>query len=114
MAKKRARRKDGLVYSTDPDFLSEPEAEESEQVLPGEQEIKITLDNRHRGGKTVTLMTGFDLSDERLSDLSKQLKDHCGTGGSFKDQSILLQGDHRDKALRWMRKKGFTKTVRKG
>lgn len=110
MAKKRGTGKGGLVYSTDPNFVPYQEEEESKEMPFGEQAIRITLDRKHRGGKTVTLISGFEMPDDPLSGLSKELKSFCGTGGSSKDHEILLQGDHRDKALKWLQKKGFKKT----
>ena len=41
-------------------------------------------------------ISGFDLDDKALNLLSKQLKQHCGTGGSDKDSVLIIQGDHRD------------------
>ena len=44
-------------------------------------------------GKTVTTITGFDLDDKTLNLLSKQLKQHCGKGGSVKDEMVIIQED---------------------
>lgn len=58
--------------------------------------IRIRREVKGRKGKTVTTITGFDLDDKALNLLSKQLKQHCGTGGSVKDGAVIIQGDHRD------------------
>jgi translation initiation factor 1 len=58
--------------------------------------IRIRREVKGRKGKTVTTISGFLLSDNDLNLLSKQLKRHCGTGGSFKDGVVIIQGDHRD------------------
>jgi translation initiation factor 1 len=45
----------------------------------------------------VTIISGFDLNGIGLGLLAKQLKQHCGAGGSVKDGLIIIQGDHREK-----------------
>jgi translation initiation factor 1 len=97
-----------LVYSTDPNFkLEEEEQEEQETLLPEEQKIKIKLEKKHRGGKTVTLIENFVGTDADKEELGKKLKTSCGTGGSVKDGEILVQGDNRDKVLQWLLKNGY-------
>lgn len=98
----------GIVYSTDPGFALPQEQEaQPELVPPARQPLRVRLDNRHRGGKTVTLVEGFTGPDADLDRLGKLLKNHCGVGGSVKDSLIILQGDHRDKALQWLKKNGY-------
>jgi translation initiation factor 1 len=97
-----------LVYSTDPNFkLEEEQQEEQETLLPEEQKIKIKLEKKHRGGKTVTLIENFVGTDADKEELGKKLKTSCGTGGSVKDGEILVQGDNRDKVLQWLLKNGY-------
>jgi translation initiation factor 1 len=97
-----------LVYSTDPNFkLEEEDSVEQETLLPEEQKIKIKLEKKHRGGKTVTLIENFVGTDADKEELGKKLKTSCGTGGSVKDGEILVQGDNRDKVLQWLLKNGY-------
>jgi translation initiation factor 1 len=97
-----------LVYSTDPNFkLEEEQQEEQETLLPEEQKIKIKLEKKHRGGKTVTLIENFVGTDADKQELGKKLKTSCGTGGSVKEGEILVQGDNRDKVLQWLLKNGY-------
>jgi translation initiation factor 1 len=97
-----------LVYSTDPNFkLEEDNSEEQETLLPEEQKIKIRLEKKHRGGKTVTLIENFIGTTADKEDIGKKLKTSCGTGGSVKDGEILVQGDNRDKVLQWLLKNGY-------
>jgi translation initiation factor 1 len=55
----------------------------------------------------VTTVFGFDLDDQALKGLAKNLKQLCGTGGSVKDGMIVIQGDHRDAVKRFLEESGF-------
>ncbi len=100
----------GLVYSTNPDFKIEEEAEDIETLAPKEQKLRIKLETKHRAGKAVTLVTGFIGKDEDLEELGKKLKSFCGTGGSVKDGEAIIQGDNRDKILQWLLKNGYSQS----
>lgn len=96
------------MFSTNPDFKYETdENEEAETLQPKEQNLKIMLDRKQRAGKQVTLITGFIGKEDDLKTLEKNLKNFCGTGGSSKDGEILIQGDQRQKILKWLTDKGF-------
>lgn len=100
----------GVMYSTNPDFRYATESEEEEETLPKEkQQLRISLDKRNRGGKTVTLITGFRGAAADLETLGKYLKTRCGVGGSAKDGEIIIQGDHRRKVLELLQKEGYVK-----
>ena len=111
MSKKNKSDKNGFVYSTDPNFQFENEAEQNAETLsPKQQKLRIRLETKHRGGKTVTLIEGFIGKEEDLDELGKKLKNFCGTGGSAKDGEIIIQGDQRDKVLQWLLKNGYEKS----
>lgn len=108
MSKKRRETSDGIVYSTNPDFkINYIDHSEEETLDPTQQNLKIWLDRKQRGGKTVTLIKGFVGTQEDLEDLAKMLKTKCGVGGSAKDGEIILQGDFRDKVLDILTKAGY-------
>lgn len=105
MSKKN--RTGSIVYSTNPDFQYQSEQQSQAETLPpAQQTLKIWL-VKLGGNKVVTAVRGFVGTDDDLSELGKQLKAACGTGGSVKDGEILVQGDHRDKALTWLTSKGY-------
>lgn len=95
MSKKQAL---GIVYSTNPDFQYQYDEEpEAETLAPEKQRLRVSLDRHHRGGKTVTLVTGFIGTDDDLQALGKMLKNKCGVGGSAKEGEIIIQGDQQEK-----------------
>lgn len=113
--KKKINSLGGLVYSTNPDFKIEVGNETAtETLLPAKQLLKIMLDKKNRAGKAVTLVTGFIGSLTDLETLGKKLKSFCGTGGSVKDNEIIIQGDNRDKLLQWFQKNGYTSVKKSG
>jgi len=97
----------GIVYSTNPDFKFPPEPEETPTPPANQQNLRVMLDRKQRGGKQVTVVTGFTGTQADLEDLGKTLKTRCGTGGSVKDGEILVQGDHRAKVLEFLLKSGY-------
>lgn len=115
MSKKNKSDRNGFVYSTDPGFQFQPEEESIAETLPpAQQKLRVRLETKHRGGKTVTLITGFIGKEEDLEDLGKKLKNFCGTGGSAKDGEIVIQGDQREKVMQWLVKNGYTNTKKSG
>ncbi|MCC8199134.1 MAG: translation initiation factor [Tannerellaceae bacterium] len=101
----------GIMYSTNPDFTYHTGEEEEEETLPKEKQLlRISLDKRNRGGKAVTLVTGFRGTADDLATLGKMLKVKCGVGGSAKDGEMIVQGDHRQKVLEILQKEGYTKS----
>jgi translation initiation factor 1 len=110
MAKKKLYNTDGIVYSTASDYSFSEEKESKETLPANEQFLKIKLDKKHRGGKVVTIIDGFSMTESAIEILAKQLKTFCGSGGSAKNNEIIIQGDHREKVLQWLVKNGYTKS----
>ncbi len=77
-----------------------------EQIVKSSQKIRITSD-RKRYGKIVTIVTGFDKGVD-IKKIAKELKNELACGGTFKEDSVELQGDHRKKIKDLLVKKGFS------
>lgn len=108
MAKSDWKERLNIVYSTNPDFQYEKaELEDVETLPPNRQMLKLQLDKRNRGGKSVTLVTDFVGTANDLKELGKTLKTKCGVGGSVKDGEILIQGDFRTKIETVLTKMGY-------
>lgn len=100
-----------VVYSTNPDFRYETSDEEEASTLPpSQQKLRVQLDRKNRGGKVVTLVTGFTGSDDDLKELGRLLKSKCGVGGTAKDGEIIVQGDFKQKVLDLLKQAGYTQT----
>lgn len=101
------RKKEGIVYSTDPDFSFENTGEEPEPVPDHEQELRVWLETGNRKGKKVTVVKGYRGPGAALGEFAKDLKSHLGTGGSAKDGEIIIQGDHREKVVAYAIRRGM-------
>ena len=94
-----------VVYSTNPDYNYEMDDDEEQATLePSQQNLRVQLDRKNRGGKVVTLITGFVGTENDLKDLGKLLKTKCGVGGSAKDGEIIVQGDFKQKIVELLKK----------
>ncbi len=116
MSKKSKKNRTGIVYSTNPDHEYEygDDNDNVETLAPSEQILRVLIDRKKRKGKEVTLVTGFEGSEDDLKDLGKILKSKCGVGGSVKDGEILIQGNNRDKILQLLLDMGYSKTKKSG
>ncbi|MEK6847869.1 MAG: translation initiation factor [Nanoarchaeota archaeon] len=76
-----------------------------EQIVKGSQRIRITTDKK-RYGKIVTIVTGFE-SDIDIKQIAKSLKNGLACGGTYKENMIELQGDHRKKIKEILVRLGF-------
>jgi translation initiation factor 1 len=104
-----------LVYSDDPNFKKRcPKCSKfpcacpkKEDLVASQHLLKIRLEKNGRGGKSVTVIFELPPNEAYFKDLEKKLKGVCGTGGSYKNNTIEIQGDHRDKIKLFLEKIGF-------
>ena len=80
--------------------------DEPTSLPPAEQRVQVKLEKR-KGGRVMTVLTGFVLTPEDRKTLARELKDALGTGGSAGQEEILLQGDHREVARAFLRQRGY-------
>lgn len=73
----------------------------------GDGKVRVSRETSGRGGKAVTVVRGLPLDATALTQLGKQLKAACGTGGTVKDGVIEVQGDHTDKVLALLQARGY-------
>jgi translation initiation factor 1 len=96
---------------------SEPEDDATSSALdlpPSQQNLRVQTSRKARKGKTVTVISGFQTKPETLSALVKQLKSHCGAGGTVKDNEIEIQGDCGQKILEFLLKLGYKAKISGG
>lgn len=97
------------MFSTNDSFEPEDTEDFSNQETPApeDQRLEAHFSSKGRGGKTVTVIKGFEGSEEDLEKLGKELKKKCGVGGSVKDREIIIQGDVREKVMLLLKEDGF-------
>ena len=105
-----------LVYSTDGGRMC-PECRQPQArcacaangkaaAVLGDGVVRVWLETKGRGGKAVTLVKGVPLDLAGLTQLGKELKAACGSGGTVKDGVIEVQGDHGDRVMAALQAKG--------
>jgi translation initiation factor 1 len=113
--KSRASTTAGLVYSTDSGrmcptcrlALAQCICGKAASVPASDGVVRVSRQTKGRAGKGVTLVRGVPLDPVALAALGKQLKATCGSGGTVKDGTIEVQGDHCDRVIEALKAKGF-------
>lgn len=71
------------------------------------QDSPIICKYEKRKGKPITILEGYNGADSDLKKLAKDLKTFLGVGGSVKNETIIIQGDYRDKIMAFLKDHGF-------
>jgi len=103
------KNKRNLVYSTEADWTNEQETADPVQKTQGT--VYILRDRKGRGGKTVTVVEGYN-GDAKA--MLKRLQKLCGSGGAVKNGHLEIQGDHRDKISAFLNAEGFKVKLKGG
>lgn len=97
-----------ILWSSDASHLEKKKkSPKKEELKPDEHKLRLRLEKKARGGKTVSVLYELPENPEYFKSLLKELKAKCGTGGTFKDNRIEIQGDHREKIKIHCESKGF-------
>lgn len=100
-----------IVYSTNPDFRYQlDEEKEPTPVDPKQQKLKVSIEKKGRGGKIVTVISGFIGPEDDLKELGRTLKAKCGVGGTVKDGEVLIQGEFRQRIVDLLKAEGYSQT----
>ena len=106
---------DRVVYQ---EFGSNPNPDALERATrelpPNQQNLRVQATRKGRGGKTVTVITGFQAKPETLADLLKKLKTQCGSGGTVKDDTLEIQGEHAQKLVQILVQLGYKAKISGG
>jgi translation initiation factor 1 len=106
----------GLVYSTESGRMCpacrRPVAQCScrdaaRAAPPTDGIVRVLRETKGRGGKAVTVVRGVAGDPAALQLMGQQLKAACGSGGTVKDGSIEIQGDHVEKVMDLLRQRGL-------
>ncbi|MEZ4817783.1 MAG: translation initiation factor [Flavobacteriaceae bacterium] len=91
--------------------LEEPVEEKLSSIWLQDEPLICKYEKRN--GKPTTIIEGYTGADSDFKLLAKEIKQLLSVGGSFKNEQIIIQGDYRDKIMKFLQEKGF-KTKRVG
>jgi translation initiation factor 1 len=106
----------GLVYSTEGGRMcptcrrpvAQCSCKQAAAAAPaGDGIVRVLRETKGRGGKAVTVVRGAPVPAGALVQLAQELKAACGSGGTIKDGSIEVQGDHVDKVMLLLQQRGW-------
>ena len=110
------QRQGGLVYSTASGrtcpacrrALAQCVCQAAAPPPSGDGIVRVSRQTKGRGGKAVTLVRGVPLGADALAALGKQLRTACGAGGTVKDGTIEVQGEHVERVMALLQPLGYT------
>ena len=69
--------------------------------------LHVLIEKKGRGGKTATIIEGFEIADEEIDGIARTLRKKLGTGGSSRGGEILIQGDRKTDVIRLLKEMGL-------
>ena len=84
-----------------------PPATIEEVRIPPEKQTVLVSAEKRKKGKLVTVLTGFEPQPSVIAELFTKLKSACGSGGTIRDASVEIQGDHQKKICRILKDSGY-------
>ncbi|WP_293295177.1 translation initiation factor [Allomuricauda sp.] len=92
-----------------PDHVPEEEPDKEQGKSPyWLQDEPVICKYEKRKGKPLTIIEGYNGANSDFKKLTKDLKTFLGVGGSFKNETIIIQGDYRDKIMDFLKENGFS------
>jgi translation initiation factor 1 len=89
-----------------PNFGLPTQSDVFEQIAKSEQKITVSTEIR-RYGKIITVVKGLDKSSD-IKSIAKRLKEALACGGTVKDGTIELQGNHKKQVRAVLVKLGYS------
>ena len=113
--KRKSSQKNPIIYQ---EFGNQANSVATQRAVPdlppNQQDLRVQATRKGRKGKTVTVITGFQCKPETLAGLLKQLKAQCGSGGTVKDNTLEIQGDHASRLVEILGSLGYKAKVSGG
>jgi len=96
-----------------PEHVPSEEKDTPKEKILWLQDEPLICKYEKRKGKPITIIEGYTGTAVDFKQLAKEIKQMLSVGGSFKNEQIIIQGDYRDKIMKFLQDKGF-KTKRVG
>jgi len=111
-----------VVYTTDPEpkpDAPKPSPGPANPAAPwpirqGAEVVRVQRERKGRGGKTVSIITGVKSPESGRQALLKLLKNKLGTGGAIEEDTIVIQGEHRERIVEILNELGYKAKVAGG
>lgn len=105
----------GIVYSTDigqrcPNCLRAIAQCVCKKGTPGKVPVgpvRVSRETQGRKGKGATVISGLGMTPQALEALATELKKRCGSGGGVVNGRIEIQGEHRDRLVEELSRRGI-------
>ncbi|MFZ5440599.1 MAG: translation initiation factor [Myxococcota bacterium] len=88
-----------------------PEKKPEEKKVKLPPRAVVRLERAGRRGKEVTLVEHLELKPDEREQWLRELKGALGCGGALEEEALVLQGDLRERAAKWLEKRGVKKVT---